>query len=261
MASPTASIPSGVIGGWFGYRCVRLLAGSPPRQERCGGHAYANTSKVERLLGPRIWPAIRDRVVLDFGCGYGEDAIEIASRGARRVIGLDIRGRVLDDARARAQAAGVEDRCVFTTDVLEPVDVVLSLDAFEHFADPADVLSQMRRLLKPSGVAHVAFGPPWFHPYGGHLFSIFPWAHLVFTERALIRWRSGFKTDGARRFCEVDGGLNGMTVRRFEALVHESGLRVESLEAVPIRHTPRAAHRVLREFVTSLVRCRLAPRW
>ena len=261
MSSATASIPSGIIGGWLGYKCVRLLAGSPPRHERLSGNAYARTSKVERLLGTDIWTAIRDRVVLDFGCGYGEDAIEMASRGPRRVIGLDIRERALVDARAHAQAAGVADRCVFSTQILERVDVIVSLDAFEHFAHPAEVLCQMRRLLKPSGAVYISFGPTWFHPYGGHLFSVFPWAHLVFTERALLRWRSGFKTDGATRFCEVDGGLNGMTVRRFESLVRESGFRVESLEAIPIRHTPKAAHRLLREFVTSLVRCRLVLRW
>jgi hypothetical protein len=36
-------------------------------------------------------------------------------------------------------------------------------------------------------------------------------AHLIFKERALIRWRAGFKTDGATRFGEVAAGLNQMT--------------------------------------------------
>jgi hypothetical protein len=58
----------------------------------------------------------------------------------------------------------------------------------------------MRRMIKPDGCVIAAFGPTWFHPLGGHLFSVFPWAHLIFTERALIRWRSDFKTDGATRF-------------------------------------------------------------
>jgi hypothetical protein len=54
---------------------------------------------------------------------------------------------------------------------------------------------------------------------GGHLFSVFPWAHLIFSEQALIRWRSDFKSDGATRFSEVAGGLNQMTIRRFERLI------------------------------------------
>ncbi len=82
----------------------------------------------------------------------------------------------------------------------------------------------MASLLKPSGFALVEFGYTWFHPYGGHLFSVFPWAHLIFTEKSLIRWRSDFKTDGATRFQEVAGGLNQMTI----ATVGESGSREPS---------------------------------
>ncbi len=63
----------------------------------------------------------------------------------------------------------------------------------------------MDAMLKPGGRLYASFGPTWFHPYGGHLFSVFPHAHLIFTERSLIRWRSDFKSDGATRFHEVAG--------------------------------------------------------
>jgi hypothetical protein len=115
----------------------------------------------------------------------------------------------------------------------------------------------MKGLLKPGGRVLITFGPPWFHPLGGHLFSIFPWAHLVFTEKALIRWRSDFKSDGATRFCEVEGGLNGMTVRRFQRLVEKSGYVIESFEAVPIRRLRFIATPLTWELTTSAVRCRL----
>ncbi len=52
----------------------------------------------------------------------------------------------------------------------------------------------MNTLLQPAGEVLVSFGPTWYHPLGGHLFSVFPWAHLIFSEKALIRWRSTFKT-------------------------------------------------------------------
>ena len=116
----------------------------------------------------------------------------------------------------------------------------------------------MRRLLGPGGRVLVAFGPPWFHPLGGHAFSIFPWSHLIFTERALIRWRSDFNGDGATRFSEVDGGLNGMTVRRFSRLVAESGYAVEQFEAVPIRKLSFLAAGPTRELFTAIIRCRLS---
>ncbi len=95
-------------------------------------------------------------------------------------------------------------------------EVIVSLDSFEHFGDPAGVLAVMHDLLKPGGVIIATFGPTWYHPLGGHLFSVFPWAHLLFSEQALIRWRADIRSDGATRFGEVEGGLNQMTIARFE---------------------------------------------
>ncbi len=248
---------TGVLGGWVGYRLVRTVGGSPPRRDPCTGAAYENRSKLEALFGPRIWREIDGKIVVDFGCGTGAEAVEIAERGARQVIGLDLRERVLVRARERAQAAGVADRCLFTTTAAGRADVVISIDAFEHFEDPAAILETMKKLLRPGGRILVAFGPPWGHPLGGHLFSVFPWAHLVVSERALMRWWSEFSTDGATRFAEIDGGLNQMTVRRFRRLVAASGLVVEEFTPVPIRRFRWLHVGPGRELFTSIVRCTL----
>jgi SAM-dependent methyltransferase len=249
---------TGFVGGALGYHLLRLSSRLNARP-RMDGSAYRGRSKLEVLLGPGIWESLRDKVVVDFGCGTGEQAIEIAGHGARRVIGLDIRQSVLDIAASRACDAGVADRCEFTLHAPERADAVISIDGFEHYDDPAGILRNIEQMLEPDGRVFVAFGPPWFHPLGGHLFSVFPWAHLIFTEPALIRWRAGFKTDGARRFGEVEGGLNQMTVRRFERLVAESGLRIDRLDAIPIRRLRRLANRWTREMFTSTVRCTLVP--
>jgi hypothetical protein len=113
---------------------------------------------------------------------------------------------------------------------------------------------------KPAGEVLVSFGPTWRHPLGGHLFSVFPWAHLMFSEQALIRWRSTFKTDGATRFSEVAGGLNRMTIAKFERLIADSPLQFASLELVPIKKLRPFHNRVTREFTTAVVRCRLIKR-
>jgi SAM-dependent methyltransferase len=247
-----------VIGGELGYWILRRVNRMSIAQ--CDGTAYQDRSKLEVLLGANIWDELRDKVVLDFGCGEGEDAVDVARRCARKVIGVDLRENVLETARNRAAKAGVSDKCVFTTNTEETVDVILSIDAFEHFSEPAAVLKEMRRLLKPNGCIIAAFGPTWYHPLGGHLFSVFPWSHLVFTESALIRWRSDFKTDGARKFVEVEGGLNQMTIRRFERLIRESEFRFSSFEPVPIRKLRALSNRMTREFTTAIVRCKLVPR-
>lgn len=222
--------------------------------------AYANKSKVLALLGSDFYSSIQGKTVVDFGCGTGEDAVEMAQHGAQRVIGVDLREQVLAVGRKNAEAAGVSDRCGFATVSPEKADIIVSLDAFEHFEDPAAILRIMDGLLKPEGEIHVSFGPPWYHPLGGHLFSVFPWAHLVFSEKALIRWRSDFKTDGATRFSEVAGGLNQMTIRRFERIIEESPFRFSKFEPVPIRKLQPLYNALTREFFTAIVRCRLVKR-
>jgi hypothetical protein len=98
-------------------------------------------------------------------------------------------------------------------------------------------------------------GPPWYHPLGGHLFSVFPWAHLIFSEAALIRRWEDRRPGRPSNFAEA--GLNRMTVRRFERLVRESPFEIDVLEIVPIRRLRRLHNRLTRELLTSTVRCRL----
>lgn len=249
----------GIVGGTLGYKLLRALS-RDGQTGHCEGMPYQSRSKLEVLFGPSIWQQLADKVVVDFGCGRGEQAIEMADHGARAVVGVDMRENVLVEARAAAERKGVGEKCRFTTNTDVRADVVVSMDAFEHFADPAGVLSEMRGLINEEGCALIVFGPTWYHPLGGHLFSVFPWAHLVFTEKALIRWRSDFKTDGATRFHEVEGGLNQMTIKRFEGIVAQSDFEFASFEAVPIRKLRPLANRVTREFTTAVVRCQLVPR-
>ena len=211
-------------------------------------------------MGDEFFTKIADKIIIDFGCGEGSDAVEMAERGAKRVIGIDIREDVLHSARQKALTAGVQNTCVFASRTKELADIIVSVDAFEHFADPAGILRIMNTLLQPAGEVLVSFGPTWYHPLGGHLFSVVPWAHLIFSEKALIRWRSTFKTDGATRFSEVAGGLNQMTISKFEELIAGSPLQFASLELVPIKKLRHFHNRFTREFTTAVVRCRLVKR-
>lgn len=237
------------------YRILkRLYPRSPDLLTESGAK-----SKLD-LLGDNFLSKIPGKTVIDFGCGVGTEAIEMAQRGALRVIGIDIREDNLQIARDRAASAGVQDRCDFTTSTTEAGDIIVSIDAFEHFEDPAGILRIMNSLLKPDGTILLSFGPTWYHPLGGHLFSVFPWAHLLFSEEALIQWRSTFKTDGATRFSEVAGGLNQITIRKFERLIASSDFCLVDVEAVPIQKLKPVHNRLTREFTTALVRGELIKR-
>lgn len=240
------------------YRLLKRI--SPSEPGHMSGAAYKNRSKLQVLLGNRLAESMTGKVVIDFGCGEGDEAIELALQGARKVIGVDLREPLLDRARQKAVAIGLGDRCLFLKEANEKADAIVSIDSFEHFSDPASVLRVMHEHLLPGGFVAVSFGPTWYHPYGGHLFSVFPWAHLIFSEAALVRWRSDLRHDGATRFSEVEGGLNQMTIARFERLVRKSPFRVELIEAVPIRKLRFIHNRFTQEFTTAIVRCKLVKR-
>lgn len=93
--------------------------------------------------------------VLDLACGTGNAALLAAGIGAR-VIGVDAAPRLLDVARTRARAAGV-DLDVREGDLLalpvgdDSVDVVLSVFGIIFAADPAKAMQEIARVLRPGG--------------------------------------------------------------------------------------------------------------
>ncbi len=220
----------------------------PPIDEREA--AYAHASKLSRLLGPEWVDSLKGQVVADFGCGHGHECVELAPLAAK-VVGVDIE----PNARAIAVERTAHLPNVVITDRLdEPVDTIISLDAFEHFADPEMILRLMAEALKPGGRIIASFGPTWYHPLGGHFFSVFPWSHLIFSDSALLRWRQRYRPDRPKRLSDVEGGLNRMTIARFERMVKTSGLRIASFEPVPIRPLRWLHSRLTREFTTAIVR-------
>jgi SAM-dependent methyltransferase len=258
MGTACPEVSMSLIGGTLGIALLNW-ASRNGAIERCDiATAYIGRSKLEVLLGAGIWDEVRGKIVLDYGCGPGHEVVEIAEHGAAHVVGIDLRPKWLELGEAHAAAQGVSDRCTFARSWTDPVDLIVSLDSFEHFADPASVLAGMRALLKPGGRVVAAFGPTWYHPLGGHVYSVFPFSHLLFSESALVRWRSLHKSDGARSIAE--SGLNQMTIRRFIRLVEASPLRFEHFELLPIRPLRLVANRVTREFTTAAVRCALVPR-
>jgi SAM-dependent methyltransferase len=252
----------GIIGGIFAKKILNAVA--PPQRRILGSKEPNKESKTKSNLkthfGDDFIEKIHGKTVLDFGCGFGVQSVEVAKLGAGKVIGIDILENRLSGATELAEAQGVGNICQFTKSTDQKADFILSKDSFEHFDDPSKILILMDQLLKPEGRVLASFGPTWYHPYGGHSFSVFPWAHLIFTEKSLIEWRSQFKNDGATRFREIDGGLNQLTIRRFESTVECSPFRIHKYSAVPIFGLSVLASKPLREFGASIVRYELVKR-
>jgi SAM-dependent methyltransferase len=217
-------------------------------------------SNLILCFGAEFPETVKNKSIIDFGCGLGRESVAMARLGAKSVNGLEISQEKISQAGNLALKFGVAEKCFFSDSAKEKVDLIISKDAFEHFREPGVILDLMAGMLKPQGRILVSFGPTWYHPYGGHLFSFFPWSHLLFSEKDLIEWRAQFRNDGATRFSEVEGGLNQLTIAGFKELVSSSRCQIERIDTLPIRGLSMFKSDALHEFGSSLVRCELSLR-
>ena len=96
---------------------------------------------------------IEGRTFLDVGCGNGLYSLELARRGARKVVGLDIAEVMIGLCKQASVDQNLDDRCTFIqTDLLEwqnsgmKFDVSFGIGLFDYIRDPLPVLRQMREL-------------------------------------------------------------------------------------------------------------------
>lgn len=208
------------------------------------------------------------RDVLDFGCGAGQLAFHFASKGlAKSIIGVEIDTEALARARATlAQHPEYADTLSFVEgdvsglpQVDESIDLITAFDCMEHVMDPAAILADWARVLRPGGRVLIEWFP-YKGPWGPHMEALIPlpWAHVVFGEKAMLRTAAaiyddpGFmprhwdlEPDGSKKpnkwtqwesFAE-QGYINRLDIATFRAMVAKTGLRIERLDRSGFGHS------------------------
>jgi ubiquinone/menaquinone biosynthesis C-methylase UbiE len=118
---------------------------------------YSITGSSVAYRDALLFDGIKGAVALDYCCGNGEVAIEMAMKGASRVVGIDISPVAIENARALAKAAGVNAVCEFsimdaehTEFADDTFDIIHEYGALHHLDLPA-AYSELSRILKPNG--------------------------------------------------------------------------------------------------------------
>lgn len=143
---------------------MRLLESAPRRYDL--GIRLLSLGRIGRMHGRMAEQVGAGELVLDIGCGTGSLALRLAERAAR-VTGIDISPQMLDMAREKVEAAGLQDqvelRQMSAIDLDETFpdgsfDVIVSSLLFSELSEDeqAFVLRECRRLLRDGGRLLVA---------------------------------------------------------------------------------------------------------
>jgi 2-polyprenyl-3-methyl-5-hydroxy-6-metoxy-1,4-benzoquinol methylase len=217
--------------------------------------AYFKRGEVEN---PEFWwrlvdaPSFAGKHVLDVGCGLGALCVDMAAKGAARVVGLDTETKLITFARRYTAATFPELQPVleFSDEDLAQFDqgkfdIIVSKDSFEHIMDLEGMIREMASHLKPGGRIYAGFGPLYNSPLGHHgliatwlPWRQFPWAHLWESEDKIVARLNRIRERGGRVFTYKnepltsirDLGLSMYSLADYRRFIYGSGLKVVRFE-------------------------------
>lgn len=125
---------------------------------------------LETPILNRMMPNIKNKTVLDIGCGMGHHAKQYADAGATYVLGIDLSENMLAYAREHYSAKNIEYRQMAMEDmnqITQKFDVVTSSLVFDYVEDFYDMMKKVRSCLKNDGVFVFSMSHPIDTAYDG----------------------------------------------------------------------------------------------
>lgn len=145
------------------------IYGSESRASRLFNRVFRKAVFVRYDVAMRESGDVRTKSIVDIGCGSGIYSIELAKRGARRVLGLDFSAPMLELARASARQANAT-ACDFVEGEFlahdfggEQFDVSIAMGVYDYLDKPAPYLAKMSAITRGTIVASF----PRFSPVRG----------------------------------------------------------------------------------------------
>ncbi len=114
------------------------------------------TESIEQGAVLRLCGDLSGRRILDLGCGDGGYTLLAAKKGASAAVGLDISPEMLDAARSRADADGMQiGWCRASIDALpfagNVFDLIIAVTVLCFRDEPGAALKEAARVLRPGG--------------------------------------------------------------------------------------------------------------
>lgn len=101
-----------------------------------------------------MMPNLKDKTILDLGCGFGEHCKGFVENGAKKVIGIDISEKMLEIAKqenADSKITYINMPMENIFELTEKFDIIISSLAFHYVEDFAGVVKNVFNLLNENG--------------------------------------------------------------------------------------------------------------
>ncbi len=147
--------------------------------------------------------------ILDLGCGTGVETAFLAQSLQVQVVGLDVNDSFDEKARSAVRLESYDGLHIPFPD--EHFDVVYSFHVLEHVQNPPALLKEVRRVIRPGGVAY--FGTP----NKQRLVGYFGMQDKSFTRKVrqnLVDWKYRI----TRRFDNEHGAHAGFTMQEMQKM-------------------------------------------
>ncbi len=100
-------------------------------------------------------PYVHNKMVADVACGSGYGSHLLASKGAKKVMGIDCDKKTIQYAKKRYSRYNVAYKVGDANNLSHTsvsIDAIVSFETIEHIKKPSEFLSEAKRVLKKSGI-------------------------------------------------------------------------------------------------------------
>lgn len=116
---------------------------------------YNYNNLIEKPAISKLLPDLKGKIVLDLGCGNGDNCIDFINKGARKVIGIDISSNMVDIAISKNSHENIQyikmDMNIINS-INEKFDMIYSSLAIHYVENYKLLISNIRKLIKPDGI-------------------------------------------------------------------------------------------------------------
>lgn len=170
---------------------------------------------------------LRDKTVLEVGCGNGYETWTLAHNLGCDAYGVDvIEPRCWEDLVGDRVHLQCKDLTVDNPFAPETFDRIISYTTWEHVAHPHKLLEETFTILKPGGFNWIRANL-WAGPQASHRYReiFFPWPHLLFSDDVIREWdaQHGRQTEGS-------SWVNKLSWVHYERYIEQIGYRLRRIQ-------------------------------